>query len=133
MAYQTIQLPTLLLAGTSAGAFTNPIGGLDDAESITLFMVSTPAATTTGALLALQVSQFDPSLASSASQTGVITSTAYHPLSSLIFSTATGLVNTTAGTAITITNISFKGLRISGYSSGTAGEKIAFVSKQIFI
>ena len=132
MAYVTVQLPTLVAAATSANSPTNAIGSLDDAESLTIFMVSTAAATSTGGLLLLQVSQFDPSLASSAAMVGVTVSTAYHQLSSLIFSTGAGLV-TSSGVAITINNISYKGLRMIGLSSATSGEKIAFVSKQVLL
>lgn len=129
------QLPGLFLAGTSAGAFTTPIGGLDDALAITLWMVSTAAATSTGAILGLQVSMFDPSQASSAEERGVIQSTNYHALSSLIFSTGAGLV-TSSGISITLalnTIGAWRGLRMAGLSSGTAGERIAFISKTIWV
>ena len=124
------QLPTLVAAATSANATTNPIGGLDDAAAITFYMVSTAPATSTGTGLLLQVCMFDPSLASSASETGTTVSTAYQTLSTTIFSSGTGLI-TSSGYAITISPIAFRGLRISGLTSATSGEKIAWVTKQI--
>jgi hypothetical protein len=119
-------------AGTSANAPTTLVGSLDDADSVTIYLVSTAAATSTGAVMFLQVTQYDPALASSASVTGVTQSTAFHMLSSVIFSTGAGLV-TSSGCAITISPINFRGMRIIGLSSATSGEPIAYVTKQIII
>jgi hypothetical protein len=130
MAYDVRQLPTLTAAATSANANTTPVGALDDAESITIYFVSTRAAFSTGTGLAIQVSQFDPSLASSASVTGVTVSTAFHTLSSQVFSSA---ILVSSGGAFTLSPISFKGLRINGLTSATSGENIAFISKQVLI
>lgn len=130
MAWQVVNLPNLVLVGTSAGAFTNAIGSLDDAESITFFMVSTAAATSTGAAgILLQVSQFDPAVTAPG---GVTQSTGFNTLSSTIFSTGAGLL-TSSGYAITVTNVAYRGLRLSGYSSGTDGELIARVCKSILV
>lgn len=129
MSWQVVNLPKLTLATTGAAAVTNGIGNLDDAESITLYFVSTAAATSTGALLALQVSQFDPAVAA---PVGVTQSTGWNTLSSIIFSTGAGLF-TSSGYAFTLAPIGFRGLRISGLSSGTSGETIAYASKTIFV
>ena len=130
MAHIVVNLPKLTAATTGVDAVTNAIGNLDDANCITIFMVSTAAALSSGAGLGLQVSQFNPAIA--APVRGVTESTGFNALSSTIFSTGAGLV-TSSGVAVTITNISFKGLRISGLTSATAGETIAFVSKQISV
>lgn len=127
MQFTVKNLPVLTAAATSANANTNAIGGLDDASSITIYMVSTAAAASTGTGLGLAVSQFDPH---TSDPTGVTQSTGFHLLSSTIFSSGTGLV-TSSGYAITITNISFRGLRITGLTSATSGEKIAWATKQI--
>jgi hypothetical protein len=130
MAYDVRQLPTLTAAATSANANTIAVGALDDAESITIYLVSTRNAGSSGTGLQIQVSQFDPSLASSASVTGVTVSTAFHSLSTQIFSTA--ILISTAG-AFTLAPISFKGLRLTGLTSAVSGENIAFISKQVLI
>jgi hypothetical protein len=130
MAYDVRQLPTLTAASTTANANTTPVGGLDDAESITIYFVSTRNAGSSSNGLAIQVSQFDPSLASSASVTGITVSTAFHSLSSTIFSSA---IVTSSGAAFTLSPISFKGLRLSGLTSAASGENIAFISKQVLI
>lgn len=126
------QLKTLTAATTGANAATIPIGGLEDAASVTIWMVSTGAYASTGNGLSLQVSQFDPSITSSAAEVGVIVSTFYSNLSSTIFSSGAGLI-TSSGYSITISPISFRGMRIAGLTSATQGENVAFVSKQISV
>jgi hypothetical protein len=130
MGYDVRQLPTLTAAATSANSPTIAVGALDDAESITIYFVSTRNAGSSSNGLSIQVSQFDPSLASSASASGVTVSTAFHSLSSQIFSSA--ILTSTAG-AFTLSPISFKGLRLNGLTSATSGENIAFISKQILV
>jgi hypothetical protein len=130
MGYDVRQLPALTATTSAANAATIAVGALDDAESITIFLVSTRNAGSSGTGLVIQVSQFDPSLASSASPNGVTVSTAFHTLSSTIFSSA---IVTSTGGAFTLSPISFRGLRLSGLTSATAGENIAFVSKQIIV
>ena len=61
MAWQVVNLPALIPTTTGAGAVTNFIGSLDDAESITIFMVSTANGGSSGATgLTIQVTQWDP-------------------------------------------------------------------------
>ena len=127
--YTVRDLPKLTAATTGANAVTIGIGNLDDAQSITIFMVSTANAASSGVGLGLAVSQFDPGIAAPA---GVTQSTGFNMLSSTIFSTAAGLV-TSSGMAITISPVSFRGLRLTGLTSAASGETIAFVSKQIVI
>jgi methenyltetrahydromethanopterin cyclohydrolase len=130
MAYEVKQLPTLTATTSAANAATVAIGALDDAESITIYLISTRNAGSSSNGLSIQVSQFDPSLASSASVTGITVSTAFHTLSSTIFSSA---IVTSSGGAFTLSPVSFKGLRLAGLTSATNGENIAFISKQVLI
>ena len=127
--YTVRNLPRLTAASTGAGAVTAAIGSLDDAESITIFMVSTAAAASTGAGLSLQVSQFDPAIDL---PLGVTQSTGYNTLSSTVFSSGAGLV-TSSGYAITIAVGGWRGARIGGLTSATSGEVIAYVTKKILL
>jgi hypothetical protein len=115
-------LPPLKTFTSSGGAAVSVgMGNLDDASSITLFFTSSFTGTTTS--LVLQVSQFDPAIPL---QTGVSQSTGWNNLS-------TALV-TSSGMALTLSSISFRGLRASfTATSSQAGEVIAFVSKQISV
>ena len=113
------------LTPTSSGsASTIAIGHLDDASSITIFLNSTASAASTGANpLTIQVSQFDP--LDVLPQPGVSQSSAFFNVSSS---------NTySTGTAISLTNISFRGLRLTNLTSAPAGDIIAYVSKQISV
>jgi hypothetical protein len=126
MAYHTRNLPGLIPTTTGAGSVTQGIGALDDAERIHLYMVSTVTASSTFATgLLLQVSQFDPS---AEPQTGVVTSTAWHTISTTLFPIATS-----SGACHVIEQTGFRGLRLSGLSSATAGQIVAYVTKQIML
>lgn len=123
MAYIVRELPPLKTATSSGGANnTNIIGALDDASSITLFFTSSFSGTTTTATL--HVTQYDP-------VTGVESGTAP---STGFFNLSTALI-TSSGAAITLTNISFKGLQVTGFTatSSAKGEIIAYASKQISV
>lgn len=115
-------LPPLKTVTTSGGAnFTNFIGSLDDANSITLFFTSSFSGTTTSAVL--HVTQYDPAIPL---QSGVSQSTANYNLSTALI--------TSSGMALTLTNISFRGLRIDfTATSSAAGEIMAYASKQISV
>jgi len=113
-------LPPIKTFTSSGGAAVSfGLGLLDDANSVTLFFTSSFTGTTTTATL--QVTQFDPSDAAA------LGSSAWYNLS-------TALV-TSSGMALTLTNISFRGLRVNGFTatSSQAGEVIAFASKQISV
>ena len=130
MAWQVVNLPALQL--TSVGSsFTNAIGSLDDAENITLFFTSSAATLSSGNTI--QISQFDPAIVA---PTGVTQSTNFFNLSSGVGSTAIGISTAAPGkTTLTLTAIGFRGLRIGLLSSvsGSTGEVIAHVTKQIFV
>ena len=127
--YAIRNLPVLTAATTGAGAVTNAIGSLDDADAITIFLISTAAAASSGAGLSLQVSQFDPAIDL---PLGVTQSTGFNSLSSTIFSSGAGLL-TSSGYAITIEPVAFRGLRIGGLTSATSGENIARVVKRVIL
>ena len=129
MSWQVVNLPNLTLVGTSASSPSVAIGSLDDAESITIYMNTTASATSTNGL-GLQVSQFDPAIPL---PTGVTQSTVWYSLSSNAFSTAAAGQVTSSGSAFTLTGISYRGLRLTGFSSGVAGEIVARASKSIFV
>ena len=118
-------LPPLKTFTSSGGtaSLSVGIGNLDDAGSITIFPTSSATASLAGALI--QVSQFDPAIAA---QTGVSQSTGWNSLS-------TTIVITSSSVSVTITNVSFRGLRLSNFitTSSQAGEVVAFVSKQISV
>ena len=129
MSWQAVNLPALIPTTTGAGAVTNAIGNLDDAESITIYMVSTANAGSSGATgLTIQVCQFDPA---SALPVGVTQSTVFNALTTNVFSTTVTM--TSSGSAFTITPVGFRGLRLSGITSGVSGQTIAYVSKTIFV
>jgi hypothetical protein len=114
MAYTVRDLPNLI--ATSSGK-TAAIGNLDDASSITIFLASSAS----GALPLTQLSQFDPAIPR---QSGVSPSTQWY----------TGPAFTSSGTALTISNVSFRGLRLNSTSTAfTAAEVVAFVTKQISV
>lgn len=111
-------LPKLTTVTSSGGAaVTNAIGSLDDASSITLFLASSASAATSAAVV--QISQFDPAINV---QSGVPSTSWF----------SAGTVTSSGGTVLS--NISFRGLRLSfTATSSAAGEIIAFVSKQISV
>lgn len=125
MPYVTVDLPPIKTFTSSGGAaVTNGIGRLDDASSITLFFTSSFSGTSSAGIL--QVSQFDP-FDSPIPPLGTALSTAWYN-----FSTGTALSTVSA---LTINNVSFKGLRVSGFTatSSAAGEIIAYATKQISV
>lgn len=124
MAYIVRNLPPLKTFTSSGGAaLTFGVGLLDDASSITLFFTSSFTGTTTSAVL--QVSQFDP-FDPAASPVSANASTGW-------FNLSTALV-TSSGMALTLSNISFRGIRASfTATSSQAGEVLAFVTKQISV
>lgn len=125
MAWQVQQLPNLIVATTSA-LVTNGIGHLDDAESITLFFTSSATTLTSGTRI--EISQFDPADSTSGQAS---LSTQFFSLSS-----AVALISTAAPAKVTVTltGVSFKGLRLAVLASANvAGEVVAFASKQIFV
>ena len=128
MAYQVINLPPLLAVTTSAGGTTGGIGSLDDAERITLFMVSTANALTSGAVL--QVSQFDPAIPIPVGLGSSMLSTGFHTLSSVAFVVGTTV---SSGIAVVIDNVAWRGFRLGGLTSAVAGERIATVVKHISV
>jgi hypothetical protein len=123
MAYTIRDLPPLKTVTTSGGAnFTNLIGSLDDASSITIFFTSSFSGTTSNANI--HVTQYDPAIPLPVS--GVSQSTG-------LFNLSTALI-TSSGMALTLTNISFKGLRIDFTATSSAsGEIMAYASKQISV
>lgn len=124
MAYTVTNLPPLVASGTSAGAFTNAIGSLDDAESIMLFMTSSGNFASTGSAgLLLQVSQFDPAITA---PVGVTQSTIWHTMSTTLFPIATS-----SGAAHVINAAGFRGIRLAGLTSAINGELVARVTKMI--
>ena|SRR5689334_7800886 len=113
MPFQTIDLPRIV--ATSSGK-TVPVGGLDDASSITIYLTSS-ATGSSGAVV--QVSQFDPLVLSSP---GVSQSTFW----------VTAATVTSSNTAVVLTNVSFRGLRlVSSSTAFTANEVVAYIAKQI--
>ena len=122
MPYIVKNLPKLITATSSGGAaVTQAIGKLDDASSITIFLASSAAADL-GATATVQISQFDPF--DPFPQPGVTESSNF----------VTAGTVTSSLTAVVLSNVSFRGLRLSftGTSSGN-GETVAFVSKQISV
>jgi hypothetical protein len=110
------------LVATSSGK-TAGIGNLDDASSITIFLASSA----TGAPPLIQVSQFDPAIPA---QSGVSQSTNWYGLSTAIG----GFTSSVVSPSVTISNISFRGLRLNSTSTGfTAAEVVAFATKQISV
>lgn len=113
MPYTVQDLPKLV--ATSSGK-TNAVGSLDDAASITIYLTSS-AAGSSGALI--QVAQFDPAITA---PMGVTQSTFW----------VTAATVTSSNTAVVLTNVSFRGLRLISTSTAfTANEVVGFVSKQI--
>jgi hypothetical protein len=118
---------SLKLTSTStavAAAPTNALGHLDDADTVTLFITSSGNALTSG--LVIQVSQYDP--ADSFPRAGVSQSSAWYNVSSS--------VSYTSGTVITLSGISFRGLRVTVGASGSTAEldePFIYVSKQISV
>lgn len=115
-------LPNLIAQSTGTGSFTNAVGGLDDASSLTIFMASSAGIALSAVVP--QVSQFDP--VSSSAIGGVTQSTGWKTMAS------TNVI-TSSGIAFTISSVSFRGFRLGGTSSAATGEVIAFVTKQISV
>lgn len=138
MPYKVCDLPPLIPTSTSTtvGIATNGVGSLDDATAITIWISSSAnaASTNSSAPLTLQICQFDPSLASSASPlsgggTGVSTGYVNYQLGS----TTGGIPVLSTGTAFTIPVVAFRGLRLINITSATASEPIAWVTKQVLM
>ena len=117
MPYIVRNLPNLT-PSSSASAFSNQLGELDDAASLSLFFTSYANANTYAATI--QVSQFDPGDAGEAG------STSWYSLS-----TALATI-TSSGAQVAINTVAFRGLRLS-ITTSTAGEIIAFAAKQITV
>ena len=130
MSWQVVNLPPLIPTTTGANSVTNGIGNLDDAESITLYFVSTANASSTTGPLTLQVSQFDPAIPL---PVGVTQSTVWNSISTNLFSTAAAGQVTSSGAVVTIAPIGFRGMRLTGLASGISGQVVAYVSKTIFV
>lgn len=109
---------------TSSGSSVSKAWGhLDDATSITIYLTSSAGTQSTGANgLQIQVSQFDP--ADNFPLVGVTQSSQFYTAS-------TGALSTNG--AIAISNISFRGLRLTGLTSAVNNEVIAFASKQVSV
>ena len=129
MSWQVVNLPALIPTTTGANSVTNGIGNLDDADAITIFMVSTANASSTTGPLTLQISQFDPAIPL---PVGVTQSTVWNSVSSVFFSTALGQF-TSSGFTHTISPVCFRGIRLTGLASGISGQAVAYVSKTIFV
>lgn len=123
MPYIVRDLGTLGVVGSSGGnQFTSGTGHLDDASQINLFFTSSALSSAT----AVQVSQFDPS--DPLPQIGWAGTTGWFNLS-----TAVATI-TSSGSQLVITNIAFRGLRLSLVATSSAGGEImAFISKQITV
>lgn len=124
MPSQVVNLPALVAQATGTGSFTQGIGSLDDASSITIFLASS-AGVAIGALR-LQIAQFDPNIPA---PSGVTQSTGWFSYSTAVVSD----VFTSSGYAVTISPISFRGIRLIGTSSAATNEIVAFASKQISV
>ena len=132
MPLTVVNLPSMITATTSSTTTSlstasflfssgTGVGLLDDATSLTIFLASSAGMLSSGNVI--QVSQFDPSLPA---PPGVVQSTNWFNL------TSSGI--TTIGAAVTVNNISFRGIRLSILASGNvAGEVVAFLSKQITV
>src|SRR5689334_16309880 len=115
MAYIVRDLPNIV--ATRSGK-TIALGNLDDASSITIYLTSS-ATGSSGAIV--QVSQFDPAIPT---PNGVVQST---------FWVTAGTV-TSSNTAVVLSNVSFRGLRLISTSTAfTANETVAYASKQILV
>lgn len=121
-------LPAITAASSGANAASNAIGNLDDATSIGIFLVSTGNWASSGTGIRLQISQFDPAIAA---PVGVTQSTDFYMYSSATLSS--GVAGYTSSAAFIITGGAFRGIRLTGLTSATAGEKIAYVTKQITV
>ncbi len=117
--YIVRNLPKLVAQSTGTGSVTNAIGSLDDAQSITLYLASSAG----NGIPLIKVSQYDPALPTP--QPGVSESTSWYVLQ--------GFAATSSGTAIMITNVSFRGLMLAGTSSAATSEVVAYASKQILV
>lgn len=118
------------LTPTSSGSSnTGAVGGLHDAESLTIYVTSSAGTASTGATpLAIQVSQFDPALTAPG---GVTESTLFYLLR--LTSTLAGLPVLTTGGAITIEAPAFRGLRLTNMTSAVAAEIVGYITKKIVV
>jgi hypothetical protein len=115
-------LPNLVAQSTGTGSFTNGLGALDDASSLTVFMASSAGIALSA--VKYQIAQFDP-------VTGVLSGA--NESTGWFFPAASTAFITSSGHAFTISNISFRGFRLIGTSSAATGEVVAFASKQISV
>ncbi len=125
----TVDVGTLVTTSTSATA-TSAVGHLNDATSITIFTASSAGALTSGH--ALQISQFDPF--DTFPIAGIVQSSNWFDFSLTTTTAGLPLVTASSGVAFTISNVSFRGLRLRILgSANTSGEPIAYVTKQITV
>jgi len=113
---------------TTSGSTTSSVGHLDDASSITIFLASS-AGVSASSGVTIQISQFDPF--DPFPPSGVVESSAFYTVStSQLTSTSGG-----SGSTVVLTNVSFRGIRLvfANSSAVTAGENVAYVSKQISV
>jgi hypothetical protein len=132
MRYTVKDLPPLIPT-SSGSSFTNFVGKLDDADSITIYVSSSAdtASTGAGAPLLLQTIQFDPNDPFPLTGVGISLSSAVFSYS--LTTTTGGVPLLSTGAAVTIPNISFRGFRLANLTSAVVSEIIATVSKQIAV
>ena len=131
MPYQVMDLGTLVVATSGNAAVTSALGHLDDAKSLTIFVTSSANWSSTGAGgIVVQVSQFDPADSLFSTQY-VSRSTAWFPL---VNSSGGTTVVTSSGIAMLITNVSFRGIRLSNLTCVSSTDStVARVSKQVTV
>ena len=129
MPYQVVDLGNITVTSSGNPVNTVGVGHLDDATNVTIFVTSSGNwSSTSAAGVTVQVSQFDPFDTVFSTQF-VAQSTAWFQL---VNTTGGNVIVTSSGLALTINDISFRGIRLTNLSSAGT-DIVGRITKQITV
>lgn len=128
MPYLVVDLGSITVTSSGNPVNTNGVGALDDASSVTLIVTTSGNWSSTAAGgITVQVTQTDPF---SATPSGVSRSTGWYNLTN---STGGVTTITSSGVALTINNVSFRGIRLNNLASASSTDVVGYAMKQITV
>lgn len=124
MAYVTARDVGKFIATSSGAQYTNALGNLDDAESLTIAFQSSANGNITAASVRIQISNGNPAL-NEVLSTSASLSTGWYTLSSATYALSS------SGSTIQISPVSFRGIRVINVLTSNVNEVLGLCMKQI--